>query len=387
MMLLIFLGQEKPILKMPEGSFITLFIAIAIIVIATVAFFVVNNIIQKSKVKDIQWDRVLAFILKKGFSQKEVSVLEDFFGTLSGAEKESFNPVINKKLCYSMLYGYLVNNERVPADMRVQVMSKLFFERQTDFEPKTTMDLHTGEACSLEMTSKNIFTVIMKQTASKLLLKNNKQMPEENNLSIPVSVYAFRNGFGGFALLGNIIAVVKEGIVFDHNGKIEARGEQHQMTSIELPFELRTSIISIRDSGHNPAKGGAASISDTINELDELLGKRPAPKIEKTTESVPAPKHTFKEELKSYGMTEKISDRGLIFRFVSAPPEDLMKRNEIWEISLKLPNGFTFVCRGVIVQAGARQGAYLFKYTEISETAKKIIIGQIRDLGAEREQF
>jgi len=370
--------------KWPEVSGGTVFTAFIILLIIIAIIFFTNAIKTRTKVRDEAWEQLLIYALKKGFSQKEVALLQAFFSGLSESEKEAFNLYTNKKASYTMLYSFFLKQEMIPSDQKVKILGSLFFERKADFLPKSTLDLNIGEVCSLETPGKKYLSIVLKKTDSKLLLKNNNWLNEEKDMSMPASVFCFRNGFGGFALVGKIIAVVKEGIVFDYAGKIEKRGEEKLVTSIELPFELKTTSLVRREVEDSPILADDI-VNKSLDEIDELLGNKPVKSPPKDKISEKPKTEVVKGTIRNFALTEKISDKSIQFKFVGAVPDDTLRRSEVWEINLKFPSGFIFLAKGNIVQVPNSDGSFLLKFTEVNEDLKQKLIAEIRQLGIDRD--
>ncbi|MBE7411914.1 MAG: hypothetical protein L6Q54_02850 [Leptospiraceae bacterium] len=384
MLLVIFLAQERTGLQWPEVSGSTVFTIIASVSIVALLIYFINSVKGKFQKGDSDWERIHIHALNKGFSQKEISILQGFYQRLNIVEKESFDLEKNKKGSYYLLYTFFLNKDLIPIEERVKILGSLFFERKTDSLPHSTLDLKIGEVCSLEISSKKYLTFVIKKSETEILLKNHKWLSDGKGLSLPASVFCFRSGFGGIVFTGQVVSVSPEGILFHYSGNMRRKGGEKSASTIELSIELKTKSFVKREKGREE---DSILLDDIVNksldEIDEILGNKPSKDKKEKSESKRI--ETVVEEIYKKAVTEKISDKFIQFRLEGNITDEILRRNEVWEVKMIFPTGVLFQAKGNIVPVPNSDDIFIFKYLSLDEKSRKELISEVQRLGANQD--
>jgi len=349
----------------------------AIVLIFAFFFYLVLRTLNSNEVaKNKDWVKVYNWAIKRKLSSEEISTLEFFFNEQKSAIRRDI--LKNVKRFRETFLRYLIA-ANLPVKHKVHLAGKLFPEIEAQAEINSLDDIQSGEFCMLEQENSEYFCRISSKNKNIFRLKCSDKNLSSIDTEGVSSLYIYRFNVGGYNLPGSITGIAERIIEFNSSGNINFTGIVHLMAEIDTGFEL--------------------SPEPHIYLKDQLLK-------EAEMSGLPPPDVT----LHLLGQTNKISDRGLIFRLRYRGPgkensvleklkysvdvddtlvldEQIFHKQHLWKIKLVMPDGMLFQCRGRVLADKHHKGYLLFRYESPDPKLIKSLIGEINKIGAIQEKL
>lgn len=342
---------------------------------ALLVFFFTRRHYSKSSARQNNWVTIYTYAQKKGLSLEEMQVLRAFKNSLSNSEIHSI--IESKRRFYSLLFDYLHKNKANEPELVVRMLDKLFPNPSTRIEIKQLKDLRIGEVCSLDFDNNHHLSKVVKIEDATLLLSVDNWHPSAEQRSKSALLYFYRPGIGGFDLHGTILKTGNGGILFGFNGDIDMKDEQHLMSLLELAVTLKP-WPEYDEEKLNVSK--ETNTSPASNEEE--------PNSEENNTTEPAQDEPPKKEQKvMQGVSKKISDRAIEFRVTRRPLGMVIEKQDVWELSTTLPDGYKFICRGKLISSPKGNDLYIFRFIDASENARRVLFSVIRENNPKREKI
>lgn len=84
-------------------------------------------------------------------------------------------------------------------------------------------------------------------------------------------------------------------------------------------------------------------------------------------------------------LSERLSDRGILFTFPVEISPEIWKQQDLWEVSFGFDNGPMFHIRAKMMPTKQKSDLYLLRYVDADETVRKTLYEEIRKRGGIRE--
>lgn len=326
------------------------------VILFFVAMFLLYRVVDMYYLHQIRirqiWTRLIELSMRKGLTQKELKVLEEFFWGLSDLKKRNLANIDLKEGFRSLLIDAFGSSAKV-TEMHIKVLDKLFYENEEiDKEIASMEDVRIGEICGVELSDNQyILGTIMKVNGQELLISMRDSLPDKSLINQMINVYIFRVGLGGFNLIGKVQKASANNLVFLLTDGIEMKGNEHLMAVIRISLVI-TQWLAIK------------------------------PNQEKLPLELPF--ETGGEQKIIYGYTEKISDRAIVFNVTDSIYREMIQFDDLWEISFTLTSGYEFNCKGRIIPTGSH---FIFKFIDATDEARNQIFDEIRKNNPKRENL
>jgi len=381
------IAQDNRLWIWPEASYINLVYAILIIAVGFIGYLIVNIFFMAGKTKERNWSVIEAFARRNKLSGKEIKILKIFFEQLPVTSQESLDFAFEKAEFKNQLHRFLLKFPDLDAEWKVRIIDKLFPRKDHLIEIKSLYDLYEGENCGLEVNDIHYLVRIVKKTQKELLLSATEWIPDAKLVNQAVKLYAYRPDIGGFLLSGTIRAIVKSGMIFTHDGKVEQKGDSHLMTVMEIPVELSSWTMKrekiVIEKEEKPVIKKALPQEQEFIDLDEIEENKP---VEENVPDEPDEKIIeSRVDVKLDAITDRISDRALLFSISRGMPSELWK-HEVWELKMVLPGDREFKCRGNIIKTSS-SNKYIFKYIDATGEMQKNLFQMIKENNPVRERL
>lgn len=381
------MNAEMDLLNWPKTAPIDIWVLILIIVFVLALFILLLYYQKRNAARNQMWIMLRQHIKKRGLNPTEIRILKDFFNSLS--KKESADLFLNPLSFYRKLYKWFANTSGIDSHLEVRVLDKLFSTFFSTGPVSSISNLRSGEACSIELEngSHHLGKIISAKKGEFFLSVPDIEKGHKKGFKInqKIHLYVFRPNHGVYRLHGLLSHLWKDGISFAFDGKISHQGIAHYMCIIELdckltPWPQKSTIgksepktTNESDSENKPI----SSMMDASNKPIDVENEFDNPE-ENDIESIPIVIH---------GKTSRVSDRALIFYSDEENSQTVINQSKVWELELKLPDGYLLKCKGKFVQAQAEQSKFLFKYLDISENSQKILFSMIKENKPVREKL
>lgn len=340
------------ILIWPRADTETFVMIFSFIILVMAILFITNWLFRKQQLKKRLWDELYEKAVRRGLTQKEINVLKDFYKKLGRYHRENVRNIDSDENFKKLLFNNLSRYKEVPIEYLVKILDKLFSKKMEMSGISSLLDLNVGEACGLDFSNGHQLGKILKSTDIEALISIPGWQPPENLINSNVKMYVYRSGIGGFVLNGFVKKAIKGGFVFaSEEGNVESKGEEHLMAFIKR------------------------GILFTNWQVSEISGRE----LQLTEDA--------SKVVKINGITEKVSDRAVVFRLVEELDEIKLKDVDIWECTMDVLDGYTLQCRGKIIPSKIVEGNYIFKFLDATEEDRKIVFHEIRKNDPVRENL
>jgi len=302
----LFLQVSPEALRLPAFDAGSLWYLVYFLLFIIAVFAFLQWRLRKSTKENALGNRFMQILMHRDLTRTQQDAAENFFKSLN--ENQQSEILLSQKTFALMLREYLKSHTQLTANDRVEIFDKVLPDMTLQIDIKSIADLRPGELCAIDSARKSHLATISKTKGDQVLLS----LLDHNDLSTTdAQLYVYRSHVGGFTLSGKITKTSLTSAIFNHDGPIDFRGDQHLMCFVSLPFTIR-----------------------------------PWPNREKATEPPTAEPATDVDTF--LGTTDKISDRALAVHFNAAPAGWILSRQELWEMTLALPLK-PFVCRVKII--------------------------------------
>jgi|GEM_PF-2346206 len=340
----IILAVEAEVLRMPAFEAASIWYLVYFLSFVVLGLLYMQWRLRKQAHREALNNSFMLILMRRGLTKLQLAAMQDFFARLPETEKQEI--LLSHKLFAQYLQQYLTAHRNLTGNDRVEIFDKVLPNYLPQIEVKSLSDLRPDELAAIDFAGKSTLSTILKIKNNQILLSSSDKLPAP---PLKAQVYAYRPGLGGFLLNGEITKSQGQSHIFQHDGAIEFRGDQHLMTmaSVELTLEPWP---------HH-------EIKQAVAEDDELAEK---------TEIFPA-------------LTEKLSDRAMVIRFLTAPPDWAIKKQELWEMTLDITEK-PLVCRVKVTPYRVR-GTWLLRPVDLDSAERDRLFKFIADNQPVREHF
>ncbi|MBM9590073.1 hypothetical protein JWG41_06430 [Leptospira sp. 201903075] len=367
----------------PKFDIIYLFYIFLMGVAAFIYVKVMNYLQNKQSSVTNHWVEFQRYAAARKCTQLELNILHSFYDHLNEDEQEFYLLPENRNKLKNALYRYFLKSNGNTTEKEVELFDKLF-RSGVEFKKEilSLNDLSVGEVAALEADGREELTYVMQKTADELLLSikgisKDLQVPGKE-----AKLYVFRPSSGGYLLEGTILRTNESGAIFHFNGRIERKGESHLMlmdkVSITVspwpPPDEKKQVLELD-------KNKLLLTEENIDKQLEVLKR-----IAKDQKENNQKRFEMKETPTTFiTMSERLSDRGVLFTFPSGISQEIWKLQDLWEVSFSLENGPMFNIRAKMMPTKQKSDLYLLRYVDADETVRKTLYEEIRKRGGVRE--
>lgn len=286
----------------------------------------------------------MLMLMRRGLTKLQLAAMQDFFRSLSEVDQQEI--LLSNQLMAQHLQQYLTAHRNLTGNDRVEIFDKVLPKSIPQIEIKSLADLRSGELAAIDIGHQSCLATIMKIKDNQILLSSADKLPAA---PVKAQIYTYRPGLGGYLLAGEIIKSQAQSHIFRHDGPIEFRGDQHLMTVTPVTLKLEP-------WPHPDIDGGGKQATETEQGLDSFSGT-----------------------------TEKLSDRALVIRFAAAPPDWVLKKQDLWELTLEIDE-HPVVCRVRIASYKAGQ-TWMLRPVDMSSAERNRLYKFIAAHEPVREHF
>lgn len=351
--------------------------------VAAFIYVKVMNYLQNKQTSVVNhWVEFQRYAIARKCNQVELNILHSFYDNLSEEEREIYLLPENRNKLKNALYRYFLKSNANTTEKEVNLFDKLF-RSGVEFKKEilSLNDLTVGEVAALEADGREELTYVMQKTSDELLLST-KGLSKD--LLVPgkeAKLYVFRPSSGGYLLDGKVIKTNESGVVFHFNGKIERKGESHLMLVDKMSITVSPWPPPEEKKDLELDKHKLLLSEENIDKQLEVL-KRIAKDQKENNEK----KFEIKETAKPFiTLSERLSDRGILFTFPTGISSEIWKHQDLWEVSFSFDKGPTFNIRAKMMPTKQKSDVYLLRYVDADETMRKSLYEEIRKRGGVRE--
>ncbi|MCW7495399.1 hypothetical protein [Leptospira levettii] len=351
--------------------------------VAAFIYVKVMNYLQNKQTSVVNhWVEFQRYAIARKCNQVELNILHSFYDHLSEEEREIYLLPENRNKLKNALYRYFLKSNANTTEKEVNLFDKLF-RSGVEFKKEilSLNDLTVGEVAALEADGREELTYVMQKTSDELLLST-KGLSKD--LLVPgkeAKLYVFRPSSGGYLLDGKVIKTNESGVIFHFNGKIERKGESHLMLMDKMSITVSPWPPPEEKKDLELDKHKLLLSEENIDKQLEVL-KRIAKDQKENNEK----KFEIKETAKPFiTLSERLSDRGILFTFPSGISSEIWKHQDLWEVSFSFDKGPTFHIRAKMMPTKQKSDIYLLRYVDADETMRKSLYEEIRKRGGVRE--
>jgi len=286
------------------------------------------------------------------------------------------NLLADKKTFQSLLYTYLKKYHSDSVETYVRILDKLFPTLDHHLEIKSILDVHVGEVCAAEFDGLYFLARVMSKNDTEILLSVNDPAFRKDREGKEVNLYFYRDTLGGFLIPGVVRKFNGNGFVFNQQGDVQTKGEEHLVAELTRDIELFPWGVKTTDS--------TLSLNDTqsnvLNTIDEVVNEETESKTEEGSSDKETEKDSEKDSLSMRGTMIRISDRAMLIN-VKDPffNEAVLRKIDIWEMTVGLtPGEQPLVLKGKIMRSDLFSESFIFKYVAPSESDMKQIFDEIK---------
>ncbi len=283
-------------------------------------------------------------LMRRGLTKLQLAAMQDFFAGLHETAKQEI--LLSHKLFAQHLQQYLASHRNLTGNDRVEIFDKVLPNYLPQIEVKSISDLRAGELAAIDIAGKSALATILKIKDNQILLSSSDKIPPA---PMKAQLYAYRPGLGGFLLGGEVVKSQAQSHIFRHDGTIDFRGDQHLMTVASVQLKLEPW------PHHEMTK--AVDGDDGTTAVNEIF---------------PA-------------LTDRLSDRAIVIRFLTAPPDWAIKKQELWEMTLDIAEK-PLVCRVKMVPYRTL-GTWLLRPVDIDSAERDRLFKFISEHEPVREHF
>ena len=372
----ILLAQEK-VLEWPKlGIGGVIIILLFFLAGAGLSYFFGKTTRSKQE-KSKYWNIILHYSLKHGLDAQEIAIIKTFFTSLSRDKQEELASSMSKKMLHFLLLQYLRKFRSDHPKANVSILARLFIPGNMLHEKLSSIqDLYPGEACNILYNQKEFMCTVMKTVQNEVLLAHPDLNPTGLKAKEQIELYIFRPEFGSFTFHGEVKAIGKDTLIFQHTGALDYKNTQKLMAQIALKLVLTAfpepyyykSILAEKQREAKKNKVTPEKKGHYIEELqlDGSVKKTFIPDREEASEERPIEPELMLnvKPLVIRGVTTKVSIRGLVFNPAEEPDSRDVNSQELWELELELDETHKIRCIGKLI---FNSGTYLFRYSNFND--------------------
>lgn len=356
-----------------------------ILLMGLAAFIYVKfmNYLQNKQASVVNhWVEFQRYAIARKCNQVELNILHSFYDHLNDDEREMYLLPENRNKLKNALYRYFLKSTANTTEKEVNLFDKLF-RSGVEFKKEilSLNDLTIGEVAALEADGREELTYVMQKTSDELLLS---AKGISKDLLVPgkeAKLYVFRPSSGGYLLDGKVIRTNESGVVFHFNGKIERKGESHLMLLDKMSITVSPWPPPEQKKDLELDKNKLMLSEENIDKQLEVL-KRIAKDQKENNEK----RFDIKDTAKPFiTLSERLSDRGILFIFPIGISSEIWKYQDLWEVSFSFEKGPEFHIRAKMMPTKQKSDLYLLRFVDADETMRKSLYEEIRKRGGVRE--
>ncbi|MGV3667117.1 MAG: hypothetical protein ACO1NV_13360 [Leptospira bouyouniensis] len=356
---------------------------IALMGLAAFIYVKFMNYLQNKQASVVNhWVEFQRYAIARKCNQVELNILRDFYEHLNEEEREVYLLPENRNKLKNALYRYFLKSNTNTTEKEVDLFDKLF-RSGVEFKKEilSLNDLTIGEVAALEADGREELTYVMQKTADELLLS---VKGISKDLLVPgksAKLYVFRPSSGGYLLDGTVVKTNESGLIFHFNGKIERKGESHLMLLDKISITVSPWPPPEQKKDLELDKNKLLLSEENIDKQLEVL-KRIAKDQKENNEK----RFDMKETAKPFiTLSERLSDRGVLFTFPAGISAEIWKHQDLWEVSFSFDNGPDFHIRAKMMPTKQKSDLYLLRFVDADEATRKSLYEEIRKRGGVRE--
>ncbi len=320
-------------------------VAVALAVAGPLLLLQARKYYVRLRTRETVWIALLRHAINRGLTAAQIRQLRSFFASRGEAQIEKL--LHDREIYRAQLLDYL-RSVQGAGRSAVRMFDTLFPDTRAPPRIASAGDLQVGELCSMELAKSTHLGVVTQVIGADVILSVPRRSSggEEIRPGEAAKLYAYRIGAGGFELSGNVVRADRHGVIYRYAGRVEAKGAQHLMASLEMPCVLlawprkTTDVTRLRK--------GSTSAASVLNLPGGIQCK-----------------------------TVQISDRGMTF-VARSTGHSLLQKQKVWEVRLPLGGGYNFVCRGFVSPSRAGNGRFLMKFVDVHEAARRVLLATIK---------
>lgn len=361
--------MQEPFLVWPKFGAKDLIFLLAVITGLAIPFVLLAFYRIREARRLNRWILIANYANKQGLDLRETGLLKSFFEGLSSPAQEA---VFHDRAHFrSLLYAYLRQHHELDERTGVRTVDKMFPDIKHWHAVLSASDLQPGEICGLEFGSRHVVGAVLDIEEDSIVVSFAPDSPVPH-VEEEVGLYIYRPRIGGYLLQTRAERVWRGGMKILFMGKVEDQGEQHLMARVNLPVEFTpwSDLPALQATGAPTAEGDL--------QFENVLAGEEEALVEPPVAAVP--------DSPVAGTCDRISDRGLLFR--STDPRLLtFLVHGLWEISALIGDGFQLSCRGRILPTRPGSDRYVFRYIDLPENTRRVLLAEIKLQGGEREKL
>lgn len=356
-----------------------------ILLMGLAAFIYVKfmNYLQNKQASVVNhWVEFQRYAIARKCNQVELNILHSFYDHLNDDEREMYLLPENRNKLKNALYRYFLKSTANTTEKEVNLFDKLF-RSGVEFKKEilSLNDLTIGEVAALEADGREELTYVMQKTSDELLLS---AKGISKDLLVPgkeAKLYVFRPSSGGYLLDGKVIRTNESGVIFHFNGKIERKGESHLMLLDKMSITVSPWPPPEQKKDLELDKNKLMLSEENIDKQLEVL-KRIAKDQKENNEK----RFDIKDTAKPFiTLSERLSDRGILFTFPSGISSEIWKHQDLWEVSFSFEKGPEFHVRAKMMPTKQKSELFLLRFVDADEAMRKSLYEEIRKRGGVRE--
>jgi len=324
-----------------------------VLVVVAIGFIYILNKKRVSKIESA-WRDIMRYAYSKRLNSGDVAILGNFFnnGGLNSIEKLTF--LKDHKNFKSSLMDHFSKIHNGNEENLIQIVQKLFSEKEHGLEINDLEDIEIGEPCTVEFTQGIFLGTVVKKAHGELQLQFYQTHPVGKKDNAEIQCYFFRLGMGGFLLNGRARRMKGNGMAFGFDGGVEWKADLH------LTAEMRRAMkITPHKDPKDKSESATEEESEALNEPSTILAT-----------------------------TTKISDRAVLLMFTGGIISPLyLKKFDVWDAEIDLEAGRLLEVSGKIMLSSSEPGKYLMKFNRILPEQKKMLFGEIKKFSPTQEQL
>lgn len=298
-----FLAIDADVLRLPAFDSASIWYLVYFLLFVIIGLIWLQWRLRKQAHRNAISNSFMLVLMRRGLTKLQLAAMQDFFRHLNENEKQEI--LLSQKVFAQHLQQYLAAHRNLTGNDRVEIFDKVLPNFLPQIEIKSLDDLRPGEPAAIDTENRSALATVLKIKDNQILISSADQLPQP---PAKAQLYAYRPGLGGFLLAGEIVKSQGQSHIFRHDGKIEFRGDQHLMTVSAVPFRL--------ERWPHPEVDKAVNGADQTSEVTDSYS----------------------------GYTEKLSDRAAVVKFYSTPPDWVLRKQDLWEMTLDVPDQ-PIVCR------------------------------------------
>ncbi|RME91010.1 MAG: hypothetical protein D6767_05905 [Candidatus Hydrogenedentota bacterium] len=323
----------KPFFQWPEVDLSTIFIAIFVLCLLILTYYLLFRITKKKEAQEAYWRVIEKWLHKRRFTSEEIKTIKNWLIALPNqelAEAASDKMTLNK-----ILKSYIIESQTMNPEQQLKMLEKLAFHAAAAREIHNIEEVYPGDYVSVDWQDHHFLGIVVKEENSRAAIRILKGSLPKHAEGQEATLHFFRPFAGGFRISGKIENILNGGLIFLGDG-----AQKELETTVSLPVALTVEL----------SYGGYIGL-DNKDTLDNFNPPKPI-RVE----------------------TIQISSRGFV---VNLEKEYLnwLGHSHIWEAKIALPVDNVSVqwieTKGYLGVLNKAKLQFLFRFLEIHKDDKE----------------